>query len=91
MVAGVRNDRSLRSVARQFRTSISVVQRWVAWAADQPLDAVDWAGRGAGCRHSARRTDRRVEDRVLAIRKYLRTEDALRGYPETQFLKNGNE
>ncbi len=70
----------MRSVAKQFRTSISVVQRWVARAANQPLDAVDWSGRRAGCRRSARRTESYVEEQVLMIRKYLREESSLGEY-----------
>jgi hypothetical protein len=82
MVAAVRNNqsRSLRSVARQFRTSLSVVQRWVDWAADRPLETVDWSGRQAGCRHSAKRTNHQVEELVLEIRKCLREESALGEY-----------
>jgi hypothetical protein len=70
----------MRAVAKQFRTSISVVQRWVARAVDQSLEAVDWSGRGAGCRRSAHRTESHVEEQVLMIRKYLREESPLGEY-----------
>jgi len=70
----------MRSVAKQFRTSLSVVQRWVARAAEQPLHAVDWSGRRPGCRRSACRTELHVEEQVLMIRKYLREESALGEY-----------
>jgi hypothetical protein len=70
----------MRSVARQCHVALSVVQRWVARAGDQPLDGVDWSGLPTGCRRSARRTSGRIEDRVLAIRKYLREESALGEY-----------
>ena len=70
----------MRSVAKEFRTPLSVVQRWVAWAAGQSLNAVDWAGYRVGQRRSARRTSRDVEQRVLKIRKSLRDESALGEY-----------
>jgi hypothetical protein len=80
MVMEVRAGRSMRAVAKQFHTSISVVQRWVARAVNQPLEAVDWSGRGAGCRRSSRRTESPIEEQVLMIRKYLREESALGEY-----------
>jgi len=80
MVAEVRKHRSLRAVARQFHTSLSVVQRWVARAEGRSLDEVDWSGLPAGCRQSAHRTSPKLEQRVLAIRKFLREKSDLGEY-----------
>jgi len=80
MVARVRGGFSERAVARSFRVSLSTVQRWVARAGDTPLAEVDWKARPAGCRVSARRTKPAAEQRVLAIRKQLRTQSDLGEY-----------
>ncbi len=80
MVAAVRDKESMRAVARRFHVSLSVVQRWVRWAGDQALDAVDWSGRQRGCRRSANRTDAGLEEMVLEIRKHLREESSLGEY-----------
>ncbi len=80
MVAAVRDKESIRSVARRFHVSLSVVQRWVRWAGDQRLDAVGWSGRQRGCRRSANRTDTSLEEMILEIRKRLREESALGEY-----------
>jgi hypothetical protein len=80
MVAEVRKHRSLRAVARQFHTSLSVVQRWVARAEGRALEEVDWSGLPAGCRQSAHRISPKLEQRVLAIRKFLREKSDLGEY-----------
>src|SRR2546422_10420409 len=79
MVSQVRDGISQRAVARSFRVSLSTVQRWVARAGDLPLDEVDWDARPAGCRVSPRRTKAGVEQRVLVIRRQLRTKSDLGG------------
>jgi len=45
MVERVRAGVGLREVAREFRVSLSVVQRWTARAAGQRLDRVDWTSK----------------------------------------------
>jgi hypothetical protein len=81
MVATVREGRSLRAVSKEFGVRLSVVQRWVAWAGDQPLDAVDWAGYRIGRRpRPTHRTTERVETRILVIRTFLRKQSALGEY-----------
>jgi hypothetical protein len=80
MVSQVRRGVSQRAVARSFRVSLGTVQRWVARAADLPLDQVDWNDRPAGCRVSPRRTKPRVEQRVLVIRRRLRAHSDLGEY-----------
>ena len=77
MVAEVRRGKSQRFVARMFGVAISVVQYWLARAGTQRLDRVDWADRPKGCRAVVNRTPHDVEDRVLAIRQWLREESAL--------------
>ena len=80
MVSQVREGMSQRAVARSFRVSLSTVQRWVVRAGDTPLAEVDWEARPAGCRVSPRRTKACVEQRVLVIRKQLRTKSDLGEY-----------
>jgi hypothetical protein len=77
MVAAVRSGRSLRWVARQFRVSLLTVQRWVQRAKGLRLDRVDFSDRPAGPRQPANRMARKVEDRVLTIRRHLREESDL--------------
>ena len=76
----VRDGVSQRAVARSFRVSLSTVQRWIARAGDLPLGEVDWVARPAGCRVSPRRTKAGVEQRVLVIRRQLRTKSDLGEY-----------
>ena len=80
MVSQVRDGISQRAVARSFRVSLSTVQRWVSRAGDLPLEEVDWVARPAGCRVSPRRTKAGVEQRVLVIRRQLRTQSDLGEY-----------
>ena len=80
MVSQVRDGVSQRAVARSFRVSLSTVQRWVARAGDLPVGEVDWGARPAGCRVSPRRTKAGVEQRVLVIRRQLRTKSDLGEY-----------
>ena len=80
MVAQVRDGISQRTVARSFRVSLSTVQRWVARAGDLPLDEVDWTAQPPGCRLSSRRTKAGVEQRILIIRRQLRTKSDLGEY-----------
>jgi hypothetical protein len=62
----------MRQVAQQFGVALSTVQRWVAWAADQRLDRVDWCDRPCGLPTPVNRTERSLEDLVLTIRQELR-------------------
>ena len=80
MVSQVRDGISQRAVARSFRVSLSTVQRWVTREGNLPLEAVDWVARPAGCRVSPRRTKAGVEQRVLVIRRQLRTKSDLGEY-----------
>ena len=80
MVSQVRGGISPREVARSFRVSLSTVQRWVARAGDLRLAEVDWDARPARCRVSPRRTKAGVEQRVLVIRRQLRTKSDLGEY-----------
>src|SRR4249920_3754745 len=72
MVAAVRRGATMRQVAQQFGVALSTVQRWVAWAADQRLDRVDWSDRPCGLPTPVNRTERSLEDLVLTIRQELR-------------------
>src|SRR5262249_39961010 len=72
MVEAVRRGLSMRQVADQFGVALCTVQRWVARAADQRLDRVDWTDRPCGLPTPVNRTDRPREDLVLTIRQQLR-------------------
>jgi hypothetical protein len=56
---------------------LSVVQYWVRRAGTERLGRVDWSNRTPGSRSPRNRTPCQIEDRVLAIRKFLREESAL--------------
>ena len=72
MVEAVRRGMPLRQVASQFGVALRTVQRWVARAADQRLDRVDWSDRPCGLPTPVNRTERALEDLVLTIRQQLR-------------------
>ena len=80
MVQRVRDGVGLRAVAREFRVTLSTVQRWVTRAGDGPLDQVDWTDRPSGCRASPQRTRASMEERVLKVRKSLQTKSDLGEY-----------
>lgn len=80
MVTRVREGVGLRAVAREFRVTLSTVQRWVARAGDWPLREVDWADQPSGCRVSKQRTRASTEARVLTVRKSLPTKSDLGEY-----------
>lgn len=77
MVTAVRRGRSLRSVARKFRVSLSTVQYWVGRAANQRLDRVDWDDAPRGGRRAARATSQRIENLVLRTRRQLKVSSDL--------------
>ena len=80
MVARVRSGASMRAVARQFAVSLRTVQVWVARARGRRLDRVDWRSRPRGRRTPANHTPRRLEQRVLTLRRELRTTAVLGEY-----------
>ncbi len=71
MVAAVRDGGAQRAVARRFGASLRSVQHWVARAADQRLDRVDWSDHRTRPHHAPHRTSPRVEERVLTLRRAL--------------------
>jgi hypothetical protein len=77
MVAAVRQGRSLRSVAREFRVSLRTVQVWFARAQGQRLDRTDWSDRPRGGRRSACATASATEDRVVRLRRQLKDQSPL--------------
>ncbi len=72
MVEAVRAGASLHEVAAQFHVALNTVQRWVARAAHQRLDRVDWGNRTCGLPTPVNRTPQGMEDLVLSIRQQLR-------------------
>jgi transposase len=70
MVAAVRQGLSVRATARRFGVSTGTVCYWVARAAGQRLDRVDWLNRSRAPKRP-RRTDTTLEDSVLRIRREL--------------------
>jgi putative transposase len=79
VVRAVRGGKSQREVAREFDTPISTVQHWLARAASNRLDRVDWETRPPKA-HRTTRTSRGMEDTVLAVRKELREFSVLGEY-----------
>lgn len=76
MVTLVRRGTALRVVARRMRVSLDTVQRWIARAAGQRLDRVDWRNRPP-IAYTIHRTDRDTEDLILALRRELKEQSAL--------------
>ncbi len=72
----VRRGVPLRAVARGARVTLDTVQRWVARAAGQRLDRVDWNDRPP-IAHTIHRTDRDTEDLILTLRRQLKDESDL--------------
>jgi hypothetical protein len=73
MVERVRAGAGLRAAAREFRVSLSVIQRWVRHASGQRLDRVDWSGKTRAGLRPSNRTERAVEAVVIAVREQLAT------------------
>jgi hypothetical protein len=61
----------MRQVADQFGVALATVQRWVARAAEQRLDRVDWTDHPCGLPTAVNRTERHLEDLVLTVRQHL--------------------
>jgi len=77
MVVAVRQGTTVRAVAKRFGVAHSVVQYWVARAADQRLDRIDFATRRRGPRRPANKVTPEVEQLVLTVRKALKQSSAL--------------
>lgn len=77
MIAAVRRGQSMRSVARCWGVSLSLVQYWVRRAGDGRLDRVVWENLPPGCRTAPNHTAPRVEELVIRLRKQLREHSAL--------------
>jgi hypothetical protein len=76
MVAAVREGQSRRAVARSFRTSLATVQFWLARAAGNPLDEVDWSDRSS-TRERTSRISLELEALILELRQELRVDSDL--------------
>ncbi len=72
MVEAVRSGRSHHDVAREFHVSPSTVHHWVHLAQGRRLDRVAWSDRSR-VPTTTQRTDAAIEDRVLEMRRELRT------------------
>jgi hypothetical protein len=79
MVAAVRAGTSMRSVAREHDVSLSTVQWWVRRAELIPLEQVDW-GDHRPIPRTIHRTERAIEDWVLALRRELKETSDLGEY-----------
>ena len=67
----------MRSVARRWSVSLSLVQYWIRRAGDRRLDRVVWDNLPSGCRTAPNHTAPRVEDLVVRLRKQLGERSAL--------------
>jgi hypothetical protein len=79
IVEAVRGGESQRAVARRFRVSLRMVQRWMQRAAGQDVAAVDWADRSHRP-HTIHRTPATIEDKIVRLRQQLRDTSALGEY-----------
>lgn len=69
----------MREAAKQFRCSVGTAWAWVHRARHRRLDRVDWADRPRGRAVPANRTPRKVERRIVRLRRWLALHDPL-GY-----------
>lgn len=79
MVEAVRTGASLRAVAREYRTSLRTVQRWVRRAGTADLDRVAWEDH-LPLPRTVHRTPPEVEAHVLDLRRELHEVSALGEY-----------
>lgn len=86
MVAFVRCGGSLREAARRFGCAPSTVWFWLRRARDRRLDRVDWSDRSSGPPQPVNRTQRSLERRVVALRRWLRRHDPL-GYVGAEAIR----
>lgn len=77
MVAAVRRGASVRAAAKRFGVARSTVEHWVARAAGQRLDRVDFASQRPGPRRPSNKSSPEVEQLVLTIRRELMESSAL--------------
>jgi transposase len=78
MVFAVRQGPSIREVARRYCCGVATIHLWVRRAGD-PLSEINWTNRPS-LSHKIQRTDRRIEDVVLTIRRELKQTSVLREY-----------
>jgi transposase len=77
MVAAIRRGGSIRQVAETFRVAPSTVEYWVARAAGQRLDRVDFGTERRGPRQPANKVSQEVEQLVLTLREELKKSSPL--------------
>lgn len=77
MVAAVRQGASISEVAHRFSVSRTKVRRWVRRAQGQRLDRVEFRDRTSGRHPAINRTTQDWEERILGMRRDLRTHSAL--------------
>jgi putative transposase len=80
MVAAARRGEAVSAVARRYGVSHSTVLLWIGRARGRRLDRVEWEGRPDGPRSAANRTPRRIERRILQVRRFLQEVSALGEY-----------
>lgn len=79
LVASVRRGASLRAAAGRYRCSVGTAWTWVQRARNRRLDRVDWSDRPRGRPGPVNRTARRIERRIVRLRRRLARSDPL-GY-----------
>jgi hypothetical protein len=77
MVTFYRAGHSLREVAETFNESKSTIQRWVKFAEGQRLDRVNFYNNQTGSATPSNQYSKRVEDRVLRVRQFLKDKSIL--------------
>jgi len=88
MVAAVRAGQSQRSVAREFRVSLSTVQLWLQRAGELPLDHVDWEDGCHAPHQQAAQTPSQVEAHILKLRQELAQHSDLGEYGAKAIHRN---
>jgi putative transposase len=77
MILAIRRGSSFRRVARRFGVSPMTVRRWAIRARGQRLERLDLSNRPPGCGRAINRTSRRLERKILALRRQLRQDSPL--------------
>jgi hypothetical protein len=77
MVQAIRDGEPIRAVAKRFRVSVGAVSFWVKRCTGKRLDRCGFEDRASGPRTPWNRTPRRVERRIVRIRKELKQHSVL--------------
>ena len=86
LVTLVRRGLSLRLAARRVTCSVSTAWLWVRRARGRRLDRMAWTDRASGSASPPNRTPRKLERRVIRLRRWLARHDPL-GYVGAEAIR----